>query len=103
MKPNKSNTIKGIFKTLEFIIKSKLTLEILKNISNNYVTYVKIKKGLNNDRISKTPFTKWYVKGYHNKGYDNLIVESLLKKDTSLLNKNIKLKYNKSRIKQINI
>lgn len=44
-----------------------------------------------------------YVKGYHNKGYDNLIVESLLKKDTSLLNKNIKLKYNKSRIKQINI
>ena len=59
MKPNKSNTIKGIFKTLEFIIKSKLTINILKNISNNYVTYVKIKKGLNNDRVSKTPFTKW--------------------------------------------
>lgn len=59
MKPNKSNSIKGIFKTLEFIIKSKLTINILKNISNNYVTYVKIKKGLNNDRVSKTPFTKW--------------------------------------------
>ena len=70
---------------------------------NSYVKYNKIKTGINNERISKTPFTKWYVKGYHNKSYDNLILNALLKKDDTLLNKNLKLKYNKCRIKVINI
>ena len=102
-KTNKSNIIKGIFKIIDVILKGKLTSKIITNLCNSYVKYTKIKKGVNNERISKTPFTKWYVKGYHNKGYDNLILDALLKKDDALLNKNLKLKYNKCRIKQINI
>ena len=68
-----------------------------------YVKYTKIKTGVNNDRVFKTSFTKWYIEGYHNKGYDNLIVDALFKKDDVLLNKNFKLKYNKCRTKRINI
>lgn len=102
-KINKSNVIKGIFEIIDVILKSKLTNKIIINLCNSYVKYNKIKTGINNERISKTPFTKWYVKGYHNKSYDNLILNALLKKDDTLLNKNLKLKYNKCRIKVINI
>ena len=102
-KTNKSNVIKGIFKIIGFILKGRLTSKIILNFTNSYIKYQKIIKQSNKPRISKTPFTKWYVKGYYNKSYDDLIVKSLLKKDTTLLNKNIKLKYNKSKIKEINI
>lgn len=102
-KVNKSNIIKGIFKYIDNILKGKMTPKIITNLCNSYIKYTKIKKGINNERISKTPFTKWYVKGYHNKSYDDLILNAILKKDVTLLNKNLKLKYNKCRIKQINI
>lgn len=102
-KPNKSNIIKGIFKIIDLIIKGKLTTKIIDNLCYSYIKYTKIKRGINNERISKTPFTKWYIKGYHNKSYDNLIVDALFKEDEVLLNKNLKLKYNKCRIKCINI
>ena len=65
-----------------------------------FITY---KIGILNFQRCKTQFTKWYVKGYHNNSYDNLILNALLKKDDTLLNKNLKLKYNKCRIKVINI
>ena len=102
-KTNKSNIIKGIFKIINVILKGELTIKTVNNFCNSYVKYNKIIKENNKPRISKTPFTKWYVKGYYNKSYDNLIVNALLKNDTKLLNKNLKLKYNKSKIKQINI
>ena len=86
---------------IDIILKGKLTNNLIINLCNSYVTYNKIKTGINNEIISKTPFTKWYVKGYHNKSYDNLILNALLKKDDTLLNKNLKLKYNKCRIKVI--
>lgn len=102
-KINKSNVINGILEIIDIILKGKLTNNLIINLCNSYVKYNKIKTGINNERISKTPFTKWYVKGYHNKSYDNLILNALLKKDDTLLNKNLKLKYNKCRIKVINI
>lgn len=102
-KVNKSNIIKGVFKIIGLILRGKLTAKIINNFTNSYVKYHKIIKQNNKPRISKTPFSKWYVKGHYNKSYDKLIVNSLLKKDTTSLNKNIKLKYNKSIIKQINI
>jgi len=42
----------------------KLTLKSYSNVANQYIKYYKIDPTINNKRICKTPFKKWYVKGY---------------------------------------
>lgn len=69
IKINKSNLIEGIYNSLYDIIFSKLTYEKIYNIGDIYIQYNYNEKNLNKPRISKTPFTKWYVKSYHSK-YD---------------------------------
>ena len=47
--------------------------------------------GIINDRISKIPHTKWYVKSYSDFYKYASIIEALENKDLNILNKNLKL------------
>lgn len=64
-KINESNIIKGIFDSLLYnILNNKLNNDILKRFNKSYIVQYKNDKDRSFPRISKTPFTKWYVKGY---------------------------------------
>ena len=78
VKVNKSLSIKGTFKLLYYIIKSKLTVEKLKKHCNMYIKYIKTEMNLKKKRICKTPFKKWYVKGYTDKSDTYKIILYLL-------------------------
>lgn len=49
--------------------------------------------------MSKTPFTKWNIKGYSELSQYKKIVRSLIEKDTNNLNKNLKMKAKRITIK----
>jgi len=55
-RPNKSNIIKGVYKILDILLKSKLKKNILENVCLCYVKYKFIKLGDHKERKSKTPF-----------------------------------------------
>lgn len=61
-KPNKSLSIKGTYKLIYFIVKSNLTIEIIKNNCDLYIKYIKNELNLTKKRICKTPFKKWAAK-----------------------------------------
>ena len=89
VKINKTELINGLFKIIPNIIFSNLTYDDLMVFFNTYIHLNFTKKDLHNPRISKTPFTKWYVKDYHSK-YD---IEKMFKAyndDNENINKNLK-------------
>jgi hypothetical protein len=91
VKINKTELINGLFKIIPNIIFSNLTCDDLMVFFNTYIHLNFTKKDLHNPRISKTPFTKWYVKDYHSK-YD---IEKMFKAyndDNENINKNLKSK-----------
>ena len=61
-----------------YVVSGKLTEKIIKNILDLYVMHNKVDTKLRNKRICKTPFKKWYVKGYTNKSDFNKIVSYIL-------------------------
>jgi hypothetical protein len=67
IKPNKSETIKCCFKLIYDIFYAKLNQDILKEKTEIFIKYLKTPKGISNKRTCKTPFKKWYIKGYTNK------------------------------------
>lgn len=69
VKINKTGVINGLFKIIPDIIFSQLNYKKLMVFFKTYIHLNFTKKDAHNPRISKTPFTKWYVKDYHNK-YD---------------------------------
>ena len=66
-RPCITNIIKGIFELISEIVKGKLKLKSYSNVANQYIKYNKIDPTINNKRICKTPFKKWYIKGYTHK------------------------------------
>ena len=46
--------------------------------------------GFFNPRVSKTPFSKWYVKGYSASAAMIKIIQAIINKTTEELNKNLK-------------
>jgi hypothetical protein len=80
----------------------KLTLKLYSNVANQYIKYYKIDPTINNKRICKTPFKKWYVKGYTNKSDNVKIVNYILGFSKIKLNKNLIVKLNNSTIVNIN-
>ena len=62
LKPCITNIIKGIFELISELVKVKLTLKSYSNVANQYIKYNKIDPTIK--RICKTPFKKWYIKGY---------------------------------------
>lgn len=102
MKPCITNIIKGIFELIHQIINGKLTLKSYSNVADQYVKYYKIDPTISNKRICKTPFKKWYIKGYTNKSDNVKIVNCILGFSTEELNKNLIVKLNNSTIVGIN-
>lgn len=89
---NNTNIICGIYEALlKDIIKSSLTVDNLINFSKCYVKINKNELDRSFDRIAKTPFKKWYVKGYHNIYKYTKIIDSVKNNINDALNKNLKL------------
>jgi hypothetical protein len=102
LKPCITDIIKGIFVLISEIGSGKLTLKSYSNVANQYIKYYKIDPTINNKRICKTPFKKWYVKGYTNKSDNVKIVNYILGFSKIKLNKNLIVKLNNSTIVNIN-
>jgi len=102
LKPCITDIIKGVFELIHDIITGKLTLKTYSNVANQYIKYYKIDPTINNKRICKTPFKKWYIKGYTNKSDNVKIVNFILGFSTKKLNKNLIVKLNNSTIVKIN-
>ena len=102
LKPNKTQIISGVFRIIGDVLKGNMTVKFFKTACNCYVQYTKNIIGLSNLRVAITPFCKWYVKGYTNKSDIYKIVNALIKKDPSSLNKNLKCKYKNTKIVKFN-
>lgn len=90
-KINKSNILKGIFDSLlNNILHNKLNKNIIDRFIKSYVVFYTNDKNRSFPRISKTPFTKWYIKGYSEMTQFNKIINALKNKTTVKLNKNLK-------------
>jgi len=90
---NDSNLIKGIYeKLLKHIINNTLSESIITNFINSYVIIITNNKNRSFNRISITPFTKWYVKGYANEYKYKKIVDAIDNGTQEKLNANLKTK-----------
>ena len=78
LKPNKSQIIKGVFRLIHIIFKAELKDNKLKENLDDYIHYVKVEINLNNKRVCKTPFKKWYIKGYTHKSDMYKIINYIL-------------------------
>ena len=87
---------------MQEIVNGKLTTETYSNVAKQYIKYYKIDKSINNKRTCKTPFKKWYVKGYTNKSDSTKIVNGILGFTENELNKNLMIKIKNSVIVKIN-
>ena len=91
IKFNNSLMINGLKKILCPIIKSELKNKDLIKYCINFIKKTNTIIGIINDRISKIPHTKWYVKSYSDFYKYASIIEALENKDLNILNKNLKL------------
>jgi hypothetical protein len=90
-KINKSNLTSGIFDNIIYdILNNKLTDKILKQFCNSYIKIVQNKTDRSYPRTAKTPFTKWYIKGYSNQTKYMKIINSIVNDKIDELNKNLK-------------
>lgn len=91
VKINKSNLVNGIFDVLlRDILNGELTENKLNKFCKSYIKVFTNKENRSFPRISKTPFTKWYVKDYHNLTKYMTIMEAIKANDLSKLNKNLR-------------
>ena len=89
---NKTNLIKGIFDILlKEIINNTLSEDILYHFCKSYIKKLYNKSNRSFPRVSKTPFKKWYIKGYTINANFNEIINAILTKQIDKLNKNLKL------------
>ena len=89
---NKTNLIKGIFDILlKEIINNTLSEDILYHFCKSYIKKLYNKSNRSFPRVSKTPFKKWYIKGYTINANFNEIINAILTKQINKLNKNLKL------------
>ena len=91
---NESLIIKGIFnKLLRNIVYSTLTINILNSFMEIYIKIKKNETDRHFDHISKTPYSKWYVKYYHDLYKYIKVINAIQNNDFDKLNKNLKLLY----------
>ena len=91
---NRKIMVEGIPKIINNIINCNLTEDILYRYYKCFIDITYSIKNANNPRVSKIPFTKWYVKSYSDIPMYAKIIDALQNKDLSVLNKNLKLKAN---------
>lgn len=90
-KINKTNLMNGIYSSLLMeIYNKKLTTRKLNKFCSDFIKIIDVKPDRHFPRTSKTPFTKWYVKGYSNQVKYMNIVDALLNDTVDKLNKNLK-------------
>jgi len=88
---NKNNLVNGIFDhLLKTILDKTLTYHILDVFCKSYIVMIFNKNNRTFPRVSKTPFTKWYVKGYSNHTKYLSIIDAIINDTVNTLNKNLK-------------
>ena len=91
-KINKSNLIDGIFDSLLYkILNNQLTSKLLKKFCRSYIKINQNKKNRSFPRTSKTPFSKWHIKGYSNIIKYMRIIDAITNNTIDNLNKNLKM------------
>lgn len=91
IKHNNTLMITGLKKIINPIIKSELEMDDLISYCDCFIVKTNTIKDISNPRISKTPFTKWYIMSYSDYYKYKKIIESIKNNDLSSLNKNLKL------------
>ena len=91
IKYNKTLAINGIKKFFPNIIDSTLTENTLESLYKNYYKTIYSEKNISNPRVSKQPFTKWYVKAYSDYYKYAKILDCITNDTLDQLNKNLKL------------
>lgn len=90
-KINKSNLVNGVFDVILYnVLNGTLTNAILDQFCNSYIKIIQNKKDRTFPRTSKTPFSKWYIKGYSNQTKYMTIIDAILNNKINTLNKNLK-------------
>lgn len=96
IKVNKSNIVSGIYDFLIYdIIKGQLTEEMMETFMETYIKIIKNKKERSFPRISKTPFSKWYLKSYSCNAKLLEIIRAYKEGKINELDKNKKMLFNK--------
>lgn len=83
--------MKGIFKSLKYIISGTLTNENLLSCCDYYMTIIKNEINRDFDRTSKTPFTRWYIKEYMTIYKFDKIINAILNDTIDKLEDNLKV------------
>lgn len=95
-KYNHSNLMKGLKdKFLTDLIYGKVNENTFLRFCKAYIKFNKIKKDRNYPRISKSPFSKWYIKKYSNMTTDKKIIDAIRTNKLATLNKNLKTRASK--------
>ncbi|MEK7615540.1 MAG: transposase, partial [Patescibacteria group bacterium] len=94
---NTTNLIRGFFSEnlIEEFINEKFRESNVLNFCDSYIKITKNKKNRHFLRISKRPFSKWYVKKFSLNSSYLKIIKAHIKRDPSDLHANEKVKYNK--------
>jgi hypothetical protein len=96
VKINKTLLMRGIFDSLLYeIITNKLTKDNLDKFSKICVKINKNEINRSFPRTSKTPFSKWYIKGYSEATKMSKIIKAIINDKIDSLNKNLKTIANK--------
>lgn len=91
-KINRSNLINGIFDNiLHKVLNNKLTAQSLNKFCRTYIRVIQNKRDRTFPRTSKTPFSKWYIKGYSNITKYMRIINAITNNSIDSLNKNLKM------------
>ena len=92
IKINRTLIMKGIFGSLlHKILNNKLTKDELDIFCKIYFKIIKNQVNRSFPRTSKTPFTKWYIKGYSEATKYSKIIDALVNNKINKLNKNLKV------------
>jgi hypothetical protein len=90
--------IDGLQKIINPIIKGKINDNNLNKYCNSYIKLTNTIKDISNPRVSKIPFSKWYVKSYSCYYQYKKIIEAIKNNYLQSLNKNLKVLANKIKI-----
>jgi len=90
-KINKSHLVNGIFDSLLYnILNNKLNNTIINQFCKLYIKIVQNKVDRSFPRTSKTPFSKWYIKGYYGHTKYMQLIDAITNNKIGDLNKNLK-------------
>lgn len=92
VKPNYTSMLNGLYNGfLNKLINEEIKEEEINKFCKNYIQIIKNKTGRSFPRFSKTPFTKWYLKGYSKMTQLSKIIKAIIDGTTDKLNKNLKM------------